>query len=333
MVLNRASGIKQQRGVALITALLVVSIATIVATSMLSRKNLEIRRQSNLSYWTQAYQYSLGVEAWGRQVLQEDAEAGGKDALTEDWATLLPPMEVVGGKIAGSIEDLQGRFNLNNLQLSEPPDKLGENLIFRQFQRLLESAGGDPDTAYAVVDWIDGDEGQSQRGSWGAEDDHYLGEPLPYRAANQPFVSPSELLLVRGMSHEVYDRLRPAIIALPRADSRINVNTALPEVLKALDPGLILRDDELERLQNKQGEGGFDSNNSFWEEFPPINVLPNNTTQQMYESKLKNSITMKSNYFLIKINVMIGDIPLNLSSLVYRQGSKVELLQRTFGEL
>ena len=319
---------EQQRGVALITALLVVSIATIVATSMLSRKNLEIRRQSNITHWSQAYQYALGIEAWGRQILVKDLKpSNNKDSLTEDWATLLPPMEVSGGRVSGSIEDLQGRFNLNNLQLSGSTTELKGNLVFGQFQRLLEHAEGDPDTAYAVVDWIDNDEAQSPRGVGGAEDDHYLGEDLPYRAANQPFVSASELLLVRGMSRDVYDKLRPAIIALP-GQSKINVNTAVSEVLRVLDP--VLNEDDVEGLRDKQMDGGVDSLAQFMK-LPEFSGSSFSSDKD--KNKFKSNITVKSDYFLIHANVIIGETSLNLSSLIRRSGDKAELLRRTFGAL
>jgi general secretion pathway protein K len=300
----------KQQGVALITALLVVSIVAIVATSMLHRKNIEIRRHSNLMYWSQAYQYALGVEGWGMQILLRDLNSdGNKDVLNEDWATLLPPIIVKGGTVSGHIEDLQGRFNLNNLEWSDTAEKLEQDFKFQQFRRLIEEMGEDPDIAYAVVDWIDNDLSGAPQGSMGAEDDYYLGEDPPYRAANRRFTSPSELRLVRGVSSKLYEKLMPLITALPQTDTTLNVNTAKPELLTSL--GRTFDKDKVKVIEKKQ-QVGFKSVGYFsGQEVPSENI------------------SIASDYFMIRSRVKVANVLLNLSSIVYRQGGEVLLLYRS----
>ncbi len=114
-----------QRGVALVTALLVVALATVAAVAMASRQQLDVRRTANLLQGDQAYVYAQAVEDWARVVLKRDAEDNQIDKLDDDWAQRLSPIVVPGGQVDGFIIDLQGRFNLNNLvkpdgQLSEP---------------------------------------------------------------------------------------------------------------------------------------------------------------------------------------------------------------------
>ncbi|NOX91397.1 MAG: type II secretion system minor pseudopilin GspK [Gammaproteobacteria bacterium] len=105
----------KQQGVALITALLVAALVTVVAVAMASRQQLDIRRTGNMLEADQAYMYALAAESWVSDMLKVDKQKTQIDTLTEDWAMKLPPIPIEGGVITGSVEDLQGRFNLNNL--------------------------------------------------------------------------------------------------------------------------------------------------------------------------------------------------------------------------
>ncbi len=123
-----------QRGVALVTALLVVALATVAAVAMASRQQLDVRRTANLLQGDQAYVYAQAVENWARVVLKRDGENKQLDTLDDDWAQRLSPIVVPGGQVDGFIINLQGRFDLNNLvkpdgQLSEPNIKCLQNLL------------------------------------------------------------------------------------------------------------------------------------------------------------------------------------------------------------
>lgn len=230
----------QQRGVALIQAMLVVALATSLAVAMVSRQQFDIRRTGNLLQAGQADLYADGVEVWAMQLLRRDRTNGEVDDLNEDWATILPPIPVEGGSVAGHIEDLQGRFNLNALVVGGAPDAEA----VAEFRRLLAALQGEhpelagrlgPELAAALIDWLDGDLETTFPG--GAEDDYYLGLEHPYRAANAPLVSPSELRLIKGVDADVYAVLRPHVTALPVV-AAVNVNTATVPVLMGLVDGL-----------------------------------------------------------------------------------------------
>lgn len=89
--------------------------------------------------------------------------------------------------------------------------------------------------AQAILDWVDAD--SEVRFPNGAEDAYYMKLDSPYRAANRPFTDVSELLLVRGVTPEVYARLRPFVTVLP-GETAININTAPAELLMSLAPGI-----------------------------------------------------------------------------------------------
>jgi general secretion pathway protein K len=85
---------------------------------------------------------------------------------------------VDGGTITGRLEDLQGRFNLNNLLNADGTEN---ELARRQFERLLSAVDIDPALAGAVVDWLDPD--TEMRFPTGGEDVALWRRPA-YRTAN-----------------------------------------------------------------------------------------------------------------------------------------------------
>ena len=254
----------QQRGVALVTALLVVSLATVAAVAMVTRLQVDMRRTSNLLNGEQAYAYAIAAESWAYVILRRDQEESDFDSLEENWASALPPIAVEGGFVNGHIEDLHGRFNINNLieDDGEPTDAEtsvnDEELAY--FKRLLEVLDLEVALAPALLDWIDAD--INTRFPDGAEDDTYLLAETPYRAANRPVISISELRLVKGFTREVLAVLEPHITALPEA-TVININTATPAVLRALHKEL--DDSGVEQLIADRGEKGYEDVDTFLE--------------------------------------------------------------------
>src|SRR3569623_366557 len=208
-----------ERGVALITAVLITAVIAVAAVAMAAQQKLDVRRTANMIDGERAYVFALGVESWVQQVLARDRRDNQTDHLGEAWAKQLPAITVEGAVLAGRLEDLQGRFNLNNLV---DKDKVSAVDVAR-FQRLLTSLAIDPNISNAVVDWIDPDADTTYPD--GAEDAEYLRATPPYRAANRPMASASELLLVRGVTSEIYLKLAPVVAALP-GRTAINVNTA-----------------------------------------------------------------------------------------------------------
>ncbi len=303
---------RRQRGVALVTALLVTAIATITAVALASRQQLDIRRTENMLERDQAYLFGLGVEEWARQILAQDRRDNNIDHPGENWASILPPITVEGAVVAGSIEDLQGRFNLNNLvqdgQASAPD--------IQRFQRLLRALDLDEGIARAVADWIDPDEEPAFPD--GAEDNEYLRLVPPYRTANAPMANASELLLVKGVDYDTYRALRPYVTALP-ARTAINVNTAPVPVLMSLAAGLSQGDAEL--LVEERGENGYETIADFLNQ-PPFQ----NANVQIPD------IGVASDHFLLTADVRFGRSHLQLFSLFARSAdAKVQVAMRTQG--
>ena len=103
-----------QRGIAVLTAMLVVAIATILAVELLWGTSLDLRRAQNMLERDQAMQVARGMEILAAELLRDDAENSDFDALTERWAEDYGfPFE--NGNVVGRLDDMQGRFNINSL--------------------------------------------------------------------------------------------------------------------------------------------------------------------------------------------------------------------------
>ena len=312
----------RQQGVALITALLIAALVTVAAVAMASRQQLDIRRTGNMLEADQAYLYALAGEAWAEQMLLEDKKTAAEtDTLTEDWATEIPPLPVEGGTVSGKLEDLQGRFNLNNLldnqgKADAKQVKILQSLL-SQVSQAEEEVQLSPFIANRIVDWIDADLNASADG---AEDLDYLNAAVPYRAANQFMVSNTELAAIAGFSPKAAVALSPLVTCLPEV-TKVNVNTAPEMVLMGLHENITpsIASELVEYRQDKP----FEDANQF------VKKLKDD-----YEIELDPQfIDVKTEYFLLSVNAAIGRTELRMYSLLARKGNKVSAIRRSLGTL
>jgi|GEM_PF-449905 len=200
-----------QQGVALITALFVVVLATMAAVSMVSRQHLDIRRTSNLLGQEQTYFISLAAERYALKYLAET------DIEDLPWdGCISPPIPVTLDQVRTEIwvEDMHCRFNLNALAGEDKEAEKG-------FVRLLEVLrSGNPEASFdpeqivvAVRDWMDPE----------TDDPVYQRNEPPYLSANQRMLLPSELRWVRGVDTALWRLLTPYVTALPESDAPMRV--------------------------------------------------------------------------------------------------------------
>jgi len=297
-----------QKGVALLTALFVVVLTTMIAVAMTTRQQLDIRRTANILNNDQAYLYALGAESWAQRILARDGENGTVDHLYDSWATQLPPVTIPGGSVQGQITDLQGRFNLNNLAIAGEVN-LEAVAYFTRLLNLLEL----PETlVQVVIDWIDSD--QMPQLPNGAEDNVYLLNTPAYRTADQPFKSPTELRLLAGVEWEYYQKLLPHITMLP-TPTPINVNTA-DIVLMALAEGMTLT--EVDRLRKAREDTPFESVQDFLMHEALAGIEINS-----------ESISVTSHYFLVTAQAEIERAHVQLTSVLFRQLGRVNVILRS----
>jgi general secretion pathway protein K len=312
----------RQRGVALITAVLIVALATILAVNVGFKGYLDQRRSGTLFAYDQGFQVAAGAEAWAADILQKDKTSGSKtDDLTEEWATPIPPIPVDGGEVAGQLEDMQGRFNLNSLVKSDNGVLKGDPKAIERFERLLDIVELEPKWAKIVVDWIDTD--IDAEFPDGAEDNVYTTQTPAYRTPNMPITRASELLALAGFGLERYQKLEPFVTALP-VGTPINLCTASPEVLDALLEGQRQFTLARDNVTDTRKQRCFPSKQDFEQQL---------TAAQKTELIQGKVVDDNSSFFRASICVTIGTTQLTLYSLLYRaNGSNlVRPYLRSFG--
>lgn len=322
-----------QHGIALVTALVIVALTATAAALLVNQQQLHIRRSANLFNNEQAQQYVLGAEAWAMRMLSDDRQNSEVDSLDEDWATVLPPIEIPGGAVTGYIVDLQGALNVNGLVKSGKVDPIA----LERTQRLFAYAGLDgASLVQALTDWLDAD--INPAGPGGAEDDYYLGLERPYRAANRRMASISELRLVRDVTDEAYTvlvlqnpaqgedgtpvaLLRPVAFALPEPTA-INVNTAPVPVLMALG----LEQSAAEQVVDTRTEGPFASVEEFLRH-PAVAE-----TDLAKKQDQAADLSVASSYFLLVAEARIDRARAPLFSVLRReQNGIMHVLMRSQG--
>ena len=301
---------RNQSGSALLLALLVVAMVAALASSVIWRQQLWIADIEMQRERAVLRNLARSGADWARAVLVEDARASAIDYLGEPWAQRIPLTPVNDGEIGGYIEDQQGRWNINNLVRNGKTDPYQ----FAVLQRLLDSLGLPVELAFALLDWIDGDNETSDGA--GAEDGYYLSLPSPYRTANAPLVHVDELRLVRGFTPDVIDKLRPFVTALPEF-SAINVNTAPRTVLAA--------------MQRIYSESDLDAVLSRRERLPYRDLADFRGTLQQSSFDIRDELlTTASQYFLATISAKYKDSFIELDCMIRRQAGRTELVWQRF---
>lgn len=347
----------KQQGVAILTVLLMVALATITVVSMSTRQRLDIRRAVNQTALQQARALALGGEKFAAANLMRDKKdplTAKTDNLDEDWAQSLPPLPVDQSTIKGCVFDMQGRFNLNNLVTAEGKVIQAQ---FDQLQRLLSALNISSAKASAIVDWIDTD--SEPTGEDGAEESYYSGLEPPYRPANRQVASISELKMVKGFSPAVeddradYELLLPHISALPEL-TKININTATPAVIASLDVELTEKAEKLSRwgdsewenypecadpfdlsdLADKVNDAASDEepleNKEAFDDITAFVTSAGITADSDAAESINDQISVDSNYFQIRVDIETGEVALSQYSLVRRDKTGANaVLQRS----
>ena len=293
---------RSQRGIAAIVAILIVAIGTMIAVNLVWQGTLDQRRAAAALAADQGLLYVQGAEAWAADILRQDlVDSPDADHLGEEWAIELPPLPVDGGAIQGRLEDLQGRFNLNNLIARDGTEN---QLARKEFERLLALVEIDPALAGAVVDWLDAD--TDLRFPTGGEDVSYSSSDPPYRTANSVITSVSELLAISGMDRESYARLAPYLAALPQG-TKLNVNTASEVVLASLSENIDIG--TAASLVEQRGDA----------EFLDID----STFAGLVEPDVLQTIDGVSEHFLLTATVTLGTNQLTMRSVLQRDRSGI----------
>ena len=282
---------------AVVMAMGVVALSAMAAMAIIVSQSTWSHRAGLAADHAQAQALVQAGSDWARAMLSDDRRSNSIDYAGEPWAMRLPPIAVDNGELSGRIEDQQGLFNLNNLASGGTLNPVQS----ARFRRLLSILGLPESLADTLADWIDADDRPQPRN--GAEDEYYLAQNPPYRAANRPLIDVGELALVRGYDASVRARLAPFVTALP-GSTALNVNTAPAEVLAAWVDGLDL--DGARLLVARRNNNFYRSNSDFRNQLGKGAAVP------------EQDVRVSSDYFLATLRVTSGGAQASGQALLAR---------------
>lgn len=279
---------------AVITALLVVMVATVLVTGLLQRQANDVRAVENALSRSQARQLILAGLDWARAVLAADGRRFAVTRPDQLWAVPVEETRLTQGDddrvavFSGAIEDAQARLNLAGLARDGQPDVAA----VQHLERLLTMRGQQTGPALRIA----------QRIALAQAD------PLsdPARQALVPMPTALEHLSdVEGVTPALLEALRAVAVILPEP-TRVNVNTASAEVIAAMVPGLSLSAARSVTAQRDRGQW-FNDAADFINRLGPLE-----------EGAPTDSFVVNSDWFLVKGAITFERAVIGTTALLQR---------------
>ncbi|TYK67131.1 type II secretion system minor pseudopilin GspK [Colwellia echini] len=343
----------KQQGVALITVMLIVALASIIAAQMTARLQVQMQRSTNISFNQQAYWYALGAEAFSKRVLIKAFKDEPKVThLEQIWAIGANSYPVDFGEIGGEISDLQSCLNLNALHPSAKTknqskaddsatvddakatgrnandlNKLPAATVLEALLINLDIQDISTFEAEAMVesltDWLDSND--TITGTGGAEDNDYASREFPYLAANNFLGSVNELRLVEHFTPQVILALMPYVCVLPQNSQHlININTVSAEHPKLIQAMLDISLEDAQSVLGARDSSGYEDLTDFFN-------LPELTDAKLDEWQ-KAQFVVDSDYFKLKANARFNNSYFDMTSIMQVQSNQeIQIISRTIG--
>lgn len=328
----------QQRGIAILTTLVVAVLVVTLATVILARQSRAVRQTDNFQSLERAWQYAYALEQFAGMELQRDAKSNKYDALDEDWAKwsknppTLPLQEgnsVTVGEFRLKLEDLQGRYNINNLL--DEKGKLRTNGEDQHLKKLAQAAGLPESFVSVIIDWMDPD-AIIQTGD-SAETDFYLSGAIPYRAADMPFADSSELRLLKldieppAQKNKALGAFLQTVTVLPFKKTTVNANTTSAAVLQAIG----LSSDRIKIIMDRRLPDNEKPFKTTADLFAALAFNPADQADTALETQLKETLDVSSSYFHLSGKLTVGRATVFMNSVFYREpGKPIRVIMRQF---
>jgi general secretion pathway protein K len=228
---------RSERGVALLATLLAIALMTILVVDFTTSSALGYRSAANQANELRAEYLARSAVNVGLALLAQQTRANTANqhafyALTQPWAMPFPPVPLDGGTASVSIVDEARKLDINEL-INARTGAVNKDKV-QVLERLFAILKVDPGIIPAIIDWLDPDSVDSPGG--GAEADYYMRLAPPYEPRNGPMPTIGDLRMVRGVDTPTFMLLRQYLTTAP--ESRVNANTASPELLASLSPDM-----------------------------------------------------------------------------------------------
>ncbi len=321
---------KKFKGAALIMALFVTAIIASVSAGLFSMVSTNLENEKNMISEQQAILTTLSLESFTKKYLNNKENRNNIVLAANNFSQKSPinlPLE--RGNLEANIVDMGQCFNLNSLISISPTGEESanqENLGF--FKNLMRSLFIQDqkieEISPAVIDWLDKDFFPDSY--LGVEDDYYKNEKPSRLTSNQFFFDITELRDVKGMTEEIFQKLKPYICAFNSVETKININSLnpfYPNILVALSSNT-LSDLEARNILNNKPLGGYSSVSDF---------LNQQEIKTAFSSKFsKSNLTLETKYFILNTNIKIDDKDFHLKSHIFMLNESPKVIRRKLGE-
>ncbi|MFC1819665.1 type II secretion system minor pseudopilin GspK [Thermodesulfobacteriota bacterium] len=317
--------LKDNRGVALILTILIISLLVILTLQFNTFMRSELYATENLRDGIKLRYIARSGLNYALAVLFEDRAENDFDSQHEIWSD----SELLSTEASSLFEDYHLEISISDhsgrIQVNQLVDKNGKynstqkDLLIRLLNS--EDFNTDPEEVEGIVDaikdWIDGDNDVTEFG--GAEDSYYQALETPYPCRNGPLESLEELLLIRGITRELFygTNETPGISRLLTiyGNGRININTADPLVLVSLSDQ-IDRDMVLDMLSFREDEENDLKPGNWYRKVPGMSHI----------SLYPDLVTTSSSYFKIMTKGMRDNMSEGCEGLVQRKEGGIRIL-------
>lgn len=308
------------RAFALISVLVLVAVLSTVALEFSRRSGIGLRMAVNYADSKKAYFYAFGGYKAALALLMSDKNS--YDGPGDPWYGELPTIPVDSGTIFVTIEDEKARYNVKKLVTDYGIEDRRRRAMLERIFQYLEI---EPELIDGITDWQDSDDYQMPMG---AEVQYYNSQVPPYEPRNAPILTLGELILVKGITRELYfmppsrisqgasEELHPLSHYLTvYGDGMININTAeLPVLIslsKDLDMGIA--EDIISYRKAKA--------------FEKIEDLKNvdSVTDLLYD-EIASLITVRSDLFRITSSGKCGEFIRTITAVVLRGSRGVRIV-------
>ena len=313
-----------ERGVALLSVLLLVAVMATVAATALDRIGIGTRLAANAATVGHGRAWLESAELLATTRIEDLLAADETKTLGAGWLGLERRIALPDGAVVRArIEDGGNCFNLNSLVLRQDDGRLaGRPQAVNQFAALMTMLGiGGGEAAQIAAtasDYIDRDNLPQKLG---VEDSGKV------RAANHLMADPSELRAVTGVTDRHYRLLSRWICALPNTElSEINLNTLLPEqspLVAMIAPGSIDPQRARAALQQRPA-AGFDDPLDFWQLPGLAGIdLPSGAVGQTQ---------LRTSFFVVKARVESSDIDVRETTLIDARATPARVIRRNWSD-
>ena len=289
---------RQQQGIAVVTAILIAALVASLAFALTARERQWLNQMENRNDLSAAQATAFAAVDLARLTLRDDMRNSQVDHLLETWTVPVPPINVDEGRASGRLAELQGRFNLFNLQSG---GKVSESAVVA-LQRLLATRS--LPTAWAAKIAL------AVASQTALIEQQASASVNKTRSKLLPLANLSELADLTGIEAGKLAVLEPLVVILPEATA-VNVNFAPPEVLMAVTPGLAAG--EADQLVSRRSTAHFKSIGDF------TGALP----ERLRTTAVSSVYTVESQYFLSEAQAWFGRAQVHLQALIFRQRNKM----------